>query len=85
MKKMESGRLTGRVVWFNDKRGFGFLQRDDGQEDLFCHYSNIIAEDGQFKTLTAGQLVSFGIGANQRGPQAVEVEVIGEPETEAYE
>jgi len=82
-KEME--RLTGKVAWFNDKRGYGFIQRDDGQEDLFVHYSNIAAEEGQFKTLVAGQTVSFGIGANQRGPQAVEVEVIGEPETEAYE
>lgn len=73
-------RLTGKVVWFNDKKGFGFIARDDGGGDLFVHFSNIQVEG--FKSLTSGQLVSFGIGRNNRGPQAVEVEVIGEPEAE---
>lgn len=76
-------RLTGKVVWFNDKKGFGFIARDDGGGDLFCHFSNIRIEG--FKTLTAGQLVSFGVGKNNRGPQAIEVEVIGEPEVEDEE
>lgn len=75
-------RLTGRVEWFNDQRGYGFIRRDDGQKDLFVHYSNIVADEGTYKSLKAGQIVSFGLGANQRGPQAVEVEVIGEPEEE---
>ena len=73
-------RLTGKVVWFNDKKGFGFIARDDGGGDLFVHFSNIQAEG--FKSLTSGQLVSFGVGKNNRGPQAIEVEVIGEPEPE---
>jgi CspA family cold shock protein len=71
-------KKTGKVVWFNDKKGFGFIAQDDGSEDLFVHFTNIKVEG--FKTLTAGQLVSYGIGNNHRGAQAVEVEVIGEPE-----
>jgi len=71
-------RLTGKVVWFNSKKGFGFVSRDDGGGDLFCHYSNVQMEG--FKELVSGQIVSFEIGKNNRGPQAVCVEIIAEPE-----
>lgn len=74
-------RLTGKVVWFNARKGFGFVSRDDGGGDVFCHYSNLNMEG--FKELISGQLVSFAIGKNNRGPQAVEVEIIGEPESES--
>jgi len=79
---MEQERFLGRVVWFNDKRGYGFLSRDmDGQE-FFVHFTNIVADPGVHKTLFTDQLVEFAIGANQRGPQAIEVEVTGEPESQ---
>jgi len=74
-------RLTGKVVWFNARKGFGFVSRDDGGGDIFVHYSNVNMEG--FKELISGQLVSFAIGKNNRGPQAVEVEIIGEPESES--
>lgn len=74
-------RLTGKVVWFNARKGFGFVSRDDGGGDVFVHYSNVNMEG--FKELISGQLVSFAIGKNNRGPQAVEVEIIGEPESES--
>ena len=70
----ESKVLTGKVVWFDSKRGIGFVARDDGQKDLFVHWTNI--EMDGFKTLKAGQVVSFEIGANDRGPQAVGIKVI---------
>lgn len=73
-------KKTGKVIWFNDKKGFGFLAQDDQSEDLFVHYTNIKVEG--FKTLTAGQIVSYAVGHNHRGPQAIEVEVIGEAEPE---
>ena len=77
---METERFTGSVIWFNDKYGYGFCKRDNDGEEFFTHYSNIIAAAGVHKTLVAGQIVTFAIGANQRGPQAIEVEIIGETE-----
>ena len=65
----------GTVVWFNDKRGLGFIKPDDRDEDFFVHFTNIVGEAGQFKSLTAGQRVSFTIGANNKGPQAENVVV----------
>jgi cold shock CspA family protein len=74
----------GTVVWFNNKRGIGFIKPDgDGMEkDFFVHYSNIEAEPGKYKSLTAGQRVSFVVGANNSGPQAESVTVIAEPNFE---
>ena len=72
----------GTVVWFNSKRGIGFIAPDGGGKDMFCHYTNVVAEPGVFKTLTAGQRVSFVIGANKNGPQAEKIVVIGEPKLE---
>jgi CspA family cold shock protein len=69
--------FQGTVVWFDAKKGYGFIEwSKDGvkQKDLFCHYSDISA-DG-FKTLTKGQKVSFGIGLNKRDqPKAIEIKV----------
>ena len=70
----------GTVIWF--RRGIGFLSPDDGSSDKFVHYSNIVAPEGAYKTLVAGQRVSFVIGANKNGPQAEMVTVIAEPDVE---
>ena len=66
---------NGVIIWFNDRRGYGFLQPDDGGKDLFVHYSNIIS-DANFKTLVAGQKVSYTIGSNKNGPQAEQVKIV---------
>jgi len=60
----------GRVKWFNEKKGYGFISRDDG-EDVFVHYSEIVT-DG-FKTLTEDQEVSFEIKDGPKGLQATNV------------
>jgi cold shock protein len=63
-------RANGKVKWFNDSKGFGFITRDSG-EDVFVHYSAI---DGQgFKTLIEGQGVEFELKEGPKGPQAANV------------
>lgn len=65
----------GVVCWFSAKKGIGFITRE-GEDDLFVHYSNIVATG--FKTLKPGQKVSFELGENHKGPQAVNVVVVEE-------
>jgi CspA family cold shock protein len=61
---------TGKVKWFNDAKGYGFIQREDG-EDVFVHFT-AIQSDG-FKTLAEGQDVEFEVLNGQKGPQASNV------------
>ena len=60
----------GKVKWFNDAKGYGFIQREDG-EDVFVHFT-AIQSDG-FKTLAEGQEVEFEVLDGQKGPQAAHV------------
>ena len=62
--------VTGTVKWFNDSKGFGFIEQENGP-DVFVHFS-AISGDG-FKTLVEGQKVSFTITQGQKGPQAENV------------
>ncbi|WP_218017810.1 cold shock domain-containing protein [Alkalicoccus saliphilus] len=62
--------MTGKVKWFNAEKGFGFIEREDG-DDVFVHFSAIQAEG--FKTLEEGQDVEFEIVEGNRGPQASNV------------
>ncbi len=64
---------TGKVKWFNDSKGFGFIQQDSG-EDVFCHQSAIQA-DG-YRSLTEGQMVEFDVNQGPKGLQASNVRVI---------
>ena len=61
---------TGTVKWFNETRGYGFIQQTDGP-DVFAHYNEIASEG--FKTLAEGQAVEFGVTEGQKGPQAENV------------
>jgi len=60
----------GKVKWFNERKGYGFIEKDDGG-DVFVHYSAITG-DG-FRTLYEGQRVSFEIEDGQKGPAATNV------------
>ena len=61
---------NGTVKWFNNRKGFGFIQQEDGP-DLFVHFSSIEA-DG-YKTLNEGEEVTFEVEEGERGPKAVKV------------
>ena len=62
--------ITGTVKWFNDKKGFGFVARDDGEKDVFVHHSAIQARG--FKSLAEGEKVEFGVVQGQKGRLAAE-------------
>ena len=62
--------MQGRVKWFNAEKGFGFIEREDG-DDVFVHFS-AIQQDG-YKSLEEGQQVDFDIVGGARGPQAANV------------
>ena len=66
-------RTTGTVKWFNESKGFGFIEQESGP-DVFAHFSNI--KSAGFKTLAEGQKVQFRITAGKKGPQAEDIEAI---------
>lgn len=68
-----SDRITGIVKWFNAAKGYGFIQREGG-EDVFVHY-RAIRGDG-YRSLNEGQKVEFTIKQGAKGPQAEDVDVI---------
>jgi len=68
-----SNTVTGTVKWFNEAKGFGFIERDSGP-DVFAHFK-AIASTG-FKTLTEGQIVEFTVTEGQKGPQAENIVAI---------
>lgn len=62
---------TGTVKWFNDAKGYGFIERSDGKEDVFVHYTSI-AGDG-YRSLTEGSEVEFDVEQDPKGLRAANV------------
>lgn len=68
---------TGTVKWFNNAKGFGFIRPDTGGDDIFVHFSYIKMEG--YRSLRAGQLVSFDLQAAATGFHAVNLQVLEQP------
>jgi CspA family cold shock protein len=66
-------RVTGKVKWFNESKGFGFIEQASGP-DVFAHFSAI--QGSGFKTLHEGQEVEFNVTQGQKGPQAESISVL---------
>lgn len=62
---------TGKVKWFNDDKGFGFIEQDDGGDDVFVHFSAIAGEG--YKSLREGQAVSYDVEQDPKGLRASNV------------
>lgn len=65
--------FEGKVKWFDPKKGYGFIQRDEG-DDVFVHFTSI--EGDGFRSLVEGQSVTFEIVESEKGPQASNVKLI---------
>jgi CspA family cold shock protein len=68
-----SETVNGTVKWFNESKGFGFIEQESGP-DVFAHFSGIAGSG--FKTLIEGQQVRFTVTQGQKGPQAENIEVV---------
>ena len=74
-EEVKSGqRVAGKVSWFNDAKGYGFIERETGERDVFVHFSAIQKQG--FKTLREGQKVIFTIVQGEKGLQATDVELV---------
>jgi CspA family cold shock protein len=62
---------NGKVKWFNEQKGYGFIERDDGTGDVFVHYADIQGEG--FKALNEGDEVEFEVEQGEKGPKATNV------------
>jgi len=81
--------MLGKVVWFNVKNGYGFIQGLEDHVDYFAHFSKIIAEPGHFRLLTKGDTVEFTAANADRGngatkPQATNIKIIEEAMNEVF-
>lgn len=76
-------RTNGTVKWFDPEKGYGFIEQEDGGEDVFVHYSEI--QDEGFKTLADGEKVEFEIVSDPKGPKAKEVVRSGQIDGDSVE
>jgi CspA family cold shock protein len=69
-------RQSGSIKWFNDEKGFGFIQLDNGGKDLFVHFSEVKKEGYGRVSLDDGQKVTFTVGEGPKGEVAKDVEIV---------
>ena len=67
--------MRGKVKWFNNQKGYGFITRDDGAGDVFVHYSAVTGQG--FKSLVEGDSVEFEVIESDKGPKAANVSKVG--------
>lgn len=67
---------NGTVKWFNSEKGYGFIEQEDGGDDVFVHFRQINNNGQDRVTLEEGQKVSFDLGEGQKGPQAENVTIL---------
>lgn len=70
---MNGTRVTGKVKWFSEQKGYGFVTPDDGGEDVFVHYTAIQQNGGGRRNLADGQAVEYEVVEGKKGPQAANV------------
>lgn len=66
-------RVNGTIKWFSEDKGYGFIEREDGGEDVFLHYSELSDQAG-FKTIEEGARVEFEVQQGPKGPKAANVQ-----------
>ena len=66
--------VLGKVKWFNDQKGYGFISKDDGSGDVFAHFSAIQSEG--FKSLAEGEAVEFDVMDSDKGPKAANIKKV---------
>ena len=78
----DRGFMIGRVLWFDVKKGFGFIKSQGSPDDIFAHYSKILAPMGEFRVLEEGDIVEFELFYSDRGngtqkAQAKDIKIVG--------
>ena len=66
---------TGVVKWFNSRKGYGFITPDEGENDVFVHYSAIVVDNNEFAVINEGDKVSFDVNQGEKGLEAKDVKV----------
>jgi CspA family cold shock protein len=67
-------KIQGKVKWFNEDKGYGFIEREDGGDDVFLHYSELKDTDRGFKSIEEDAAVEFEVEPGPKGPKATNVQ-----------
>ena len=72
------------MLWFDSRKGYGFITREDGSGDIFVHFSAIQGEGDDFKTIYEGDIVEFEVTEGDKGPQATNLTVVEKGPHQSY-